>query len=499
MKTITYLTTIAFLILSFSALSGQPSGTGGSAQTLGLSGESGTGNPGDLSKPLPYRPVFWVHGLGGDPQISWQVAGAETENKYMIESLYPGYTQTGLNGAGKNLRVYINHHTEGKNFVKAPFAIGHSQGGLAMRAAAFEAIKTFGEDFPVKGIVTFGTPHNGAPIIDNIPEIIQLLEEGCLELIDGPLTELLETNFLLDLITNSKDVRNKLGPLACGLVATGISSEFASFQSRSGKDFSYQNPSEYFQNLKKETFPDIQKVAFGGKETEPVLLRQMAWMSKSPESVDPWQANPDDEYVNSFNDLILKYKAKADANSSSANSWRNKRWLCLTHPICHLFVNSKIRGFEQTSSSYKRGYSWLNSLNEKWKVLIGASEYRDQQNFEVCKCAYFIHGDYRSWSVVSNCEDELSCRNKSQHSNDGSWSYECDCTQEIASAGFYQIDDSDGVIPFRTSIAFPGVHHFSQMLGSNHQQMRNDKNADEKINELMAGRYGDLFITKKRK
>lgn len=499
MKTIFYFTALSLLILNMSVLLGQPSGGGGSAQTLGLSGESGTRNPGDLSGIKPYRPVFWTHGLGGDPLVSWQVAGAETENNYLIESLYPGYTQTGLNGAGKNLRTYINQITEGKKYDRAPFAICHSQGGLAMRAAAFESIKTFGEDFPVKGIVTFGTPHNGAPIIDNIPDIIQLLEEGCEELLDGPLTELVETNFLLDLITNSKDVLNKLGPLSCGLLSAGISSEFSSFQSRSGKDFSYQNPSEYFQNLKKETFPDIQKVAFGGKETEPVLLRQMAWMAKSPESVGPWQANPDDDYVNSFNDLILKYRAKADSYSAMANFEKRNRWMCTINPLCYMFVNNQIREYEKISKGYTRGYLWLNSLNEKWKVIIGASEYRDQAIYDVCKCAYFVDGDYRSWSVVSSCEDELACRNKSQYSNDGSWSYECDCASEIVSAGFFQTDDSDGVIPYRTSIAFPGVHHYSDMPGSNHQQMRNDVNTKIKMDALMDGSISDFFVTSKRK
>lgn len=57
--------------------------------------------------------------------------------------------------------------------------------------------------------------------------------------------------------------------------------------------------------------------------------------------------------------------------------------------------------------------------------------------------------------------------------------------------------ESDGVVLASSAMAYPGadVGPDNALIGSNHQQMRNDSNLGAKLEELFAGDHGSYFET----
>lgn len=57
--------------------------------------------------------------------------------------------------------------------------------------------------------------------------------------------------------------------------------------------------------------------------------------------------------------------------------------------------------------------------------------------------------------------------------------------------------DSDGVVEEGSARDFPGATQV-QLLGSNHQQMRNDENTRIALLDLFQGDHGSYFVTPER-
>jgi hypothetical protein len=119
-----------------------------------------------------------------------------------------------------NIYVQIDKHTE-KDFI-----IAHSQGGIVAR----EWLRNMEESpsqFPkyAHGLVTFGTPHTGAQVLNNTrPDMENKLpaffNEACISLATANVTEKVNASFFTRLLL-SNTVRNAIGA-GCSILSESI-------------------------------------------------------------------------------------------------------------------------------------------------------------------------------------------------------------------------------------------------------------------------------------
>lgn len=143
------------------------------------------------------RSVIWIHGLGGhgdlsasDESNSWIQASSTSDINYQMESRRPDYSDVSLDAASTTLRTQLEDY----DLSTDAFLIAHSQGGIVSRQFD-KYIHDLGWERTFNGVVTFGTPHGGAMILNNRDLIVQWLDEACDDLGNGPWQETLDDSF----------------------------------------------------------------------------------------------------------------------------------------------------------------------------------------------------------------------------------------------------------------------------------------------------------------
>ena len=152
------------------------------------------------------RLIYMVHGLGGG-ENTWAKAahaiqlGALGFPARKAVALRPTYSEFTLSGAGVDLHNALvgfdNHMAPGMDF-NHNFIIGSSQGGLVARACD-QYEQTIEPERRFDGIVTFGTPHQGARILNNKQMLLDMIYDGLIAMKIGPTAEGIETSVVLDL------------------------------------------------------------------------------------------------------------------------------------------------------------------------------------------------------------------------------------------------------------------------------------------------------------
>lgn len=149
----------------YGQMMGGNNGTNINIQGTQLNPNNPTGNPGPDHHE---RDIFWIHRLGGSAS-SWSTASGWAYDNYLV-NCHSNITYTenqSIFGAGNSIRNDIGLYNQGD---AEDFIIAHSQGGLVARAAIYdqycrgaghEELKSIG------GFVTFGSPHQGARLLNN--------------------------------------------------------------------------------------------------------------------------------------------------------------------------------------------------------------------------------------------------------------------------------------------------------------------------------------------
>jgi len=157
--------------------------------------------------PEPERRVYWVHGYqGGDNDFVR--ASTDVETRFKVKSIAPNYTsdQNSLFAAANDLEEEIRDQIGFKVGTEQDFIISHSMGGLvARRMGIFNNEGEEGRAF--NGLITFGTPHQGAfaaDVLINNPQLIDLtLTDACQALSEGPVLEAINNEvFDLNILGN---------------------------------------------------------------------------------------------------------------------------------------------------------------------------------------------------------------------------------------------------------------------------------------------------------
>ncbi len=404
-----------------------------------------------------FRRVFWVHGLNGST-LAWRRAAFASE--HVIDTLlnFPPrklnsiteldyHEQLPLENAGGELDDIIRGKANwaGSDTMRN-FLIGHSQGGLVIRAMYQQLVCVDGESLNEQvagGYVTFHTSHQGAHLLSNINIGYQIAENMCQKLGLGPAAEFIEnlddikievlnlTNIKLDpselisydLIEKSVDSICKYSSTIIGTLLTNM------FVKPITVD--YNVGAAYLDELNNSCIQvdtGVYKIAFYGTEPqEHIFARTLHYLMDDPNTYvhagrnyGYFGANYDFYLWDVMKGWKLEYIAKAEEYRTRAENLENlyeknnckyfehqfsgKNSDCWLH-ILNILDNPllwfdgeldettcykcydwwiKIPRYKKISHAFQEGVDWFEGIDHEWQVFIGAYEATWSKHCDCC-------------------------------------------------------------------------------------------------------------------
>ncbi|MBK9454092.1 MAG: hypothetical protein IPO24_00215 [Bacteroidetes bacterium] len=449
------------------------------------------------------RNVYFIHGLGGQGDedgtvgISWSQASLWSEQEYYINSHRPDYADISLDFAAAELKSDLEGF--GAPDVHS-FLIAHSQGGIVSRRLDQYYVtgelglepRTFG------GLVTFGSPHQGAMILNNRDDLVEWSGNSCEALSAGPLVEEVESSFFLDLLLSSTDI-DAFQTSVCNYLENGIV-PFVFKDYYAGITESYKVGSEQI-NALNDFVPEIPYVCFYGEETEPILWHTLTHVFPGHEpnntvtyGLEPFGAGGDNTLVEYADAMTNKYYTKYYAYDYLADMYSELVYgvdlttiFCYMSILCATSATNSMNECREISDAYKIGYDWFSEANKTWQGIIGAGSLVESSN--TCYCM-----DWGPLGDVNPDEYEVGpgedCATEDVDTDCTSWT-----------SYIWEVKASDGVVLVESASECNGQVSgliTRSMPGSNHFAMRNDENIEIKLIELYDGLHGEYFSTPSR-
>lgn len=450
------------------------------------------------------RIIFFVHGLGGQGDedgttgISWIQASLWSEAEYMVNSVRPDYNNTSLEAAAMELKADMEMYADAD---EDALVIAHSQGGIvARRVDEMYSTGEFGfEPRTFGGLVTFGTPHQGAMILNNVDDLQAWIGEACTELSAGPVAEVVEDNFFLDLLLAPADYEaftNEFCSTVEEQVLPVVMDDYLA-----GTTSAYSVGAEYLADL--NTFdPEIPYVCLWGVENDPVLWNTIAHLFPGREpnntvtyGLDPFGATNDQTAVYFADAMIGKYWSKYVAYNDLYNYYNDlltgfdmTTILCYLVPLCAGDAWLAREDAEVLRDAYERGYDWMADANIVWEQIIGARTLLPSG--ATCTCM--------DWGPLGDLEMETYDAGPDGICETDDADTYCSITVEYD----WLIKESDGVVLKESASECIGNTNagilYRQMDESNHFSMRNDEQTRLKLFNLYEGHYSLRYKTNKR-
>lgn len=496
----------------------------------------------NLSSTSPRRVIFLVPGLNGDYN-AWRDVRDETggdtdeypayparkaEMRMLGTKNGPGYSQdAGLASAAKDVWDYmsnLNYHQLQVGPVGDNIAIGHSQGGLVLRAVEY-ATSALGRQPYFGGLVTFGSPHQGAEILTNgLPRSLggdgqlgDFIGDFCIAITDGPMQEQLQLNnqffFRLVRLLNLDDQALNLRDEICRVLSDSILPHYIlkDYTANITQDYlahnSRNNQPNFLLSVLNQHQPGIPMVAFYGVEDEPVFWRQLGSIAQNVHSYPAFQADPDQSFVNAYAQTQINYRAKqllyqkkADDYASYAQTACNvflilNPFTSATSTILCLVFKSKRDRYQKVADAYGKGNTFLKKANDRWKGIIGARKTLAVQNGYICECDYLTAGFTTSTPVqnVWECTAGIAMTSQGKRL----------CQLYPKTDLVIKEYENDGVVLASSAKQLPGAlvnpalsDLDYRMDHTNHQQMRNSSETARKLKRLFDfPDYGYFFMT----
>ncbi len=283
--------------------------------------------------------VIWVHGYGETTNTQWasysqlflQERQMTTDNRF--------YTNTdGIVNMGNRVRVSI---TEGN---ANTILVGHSMGGVAAAEA----------DEGVRGIITFGSPIDGAHIADAVANgaVGRETSYAIREMIAGPASQFF-ANFIVAIIVNQSISGGLMGRLIENMITNIIT---ASHNNDSFRDL--KTNSAYMNS--KSFLTATPKISVWGNENSPAHYR-LASSAKS-------NGANDTEIVNVVSQVTGVYQG-----------FQTRNHIAGAAAIVGGFWNPWAWGVAALkfyrASQWRRGKDYLNGSEASYKWLVGAYRY----------------------------------------------------------------------------------------------------------------------------
>ncbi|MFZ1496687.1 MAG: hypothetical protein WAS72_06485, partial [Saprospiraceae bacterium] len=447
-------------------------------------------NPNPTPPPVDdYREIIWLHGLGGDGS-SWADAPDATTSSGTAVAGYPkrkarSYVMDYSTYGGHPILSAIEQinnvvlgdirpqveDTKDMNFV-----IAHSQGGVIARGLddkyiQQEANPNEDDSRLFNGIVTFGTPHQGAQVLNNKDMFEPFAIRACEGLTVAPITELVESNPILDIFSGT--IQEKRLQLCEFFGETLLPLVFNDFDQQITEG--YKVGGDFITDLNNAPPSPINKVAFYGIEQDNNDLFWRLFYSLVKTKVNDFPTfgaqNGEQHFVDSINMVRMRYQglmefAQSEIDWLDDNLW----WLCpvsiLDAAIACVNALSAQNDHVERRNAYRIAIDWYNNVNNQYKTIIGA-RIRHEIVDTYCRCEMQV-------TYQNPCPEDCG---------------------EISVVDYvtYTEKPSDGVVLAESAMNFPGLaspNHARVLQGSNHQQMRNDQNTKIALKALFSGNEG---------
>jgi hypothetical protein len=448
----------------------------------------------------PQRNIVFVHGLGGT-EFSWarmealhsKFNGGITIPNWALtktDSKSITYAQTNLVTAGVIAAGEITQKMQemrGNSIITAPnydILIAHSQGGLVSREA-HKAMVTSNQTIPFGGIITFGTPHGGAQIVNSIlaGHVSNWLASSCNRITEGPFQEGTNSNTIFtiaSLLLNATEAKQKLCNQAISNLGPFIfdnSSATPAIKSDFAVNAVPLNTLNNFGN------PGIEKISAYGIEEEPVFWRQVYSFTNDPNIENFFEANYDDQIVN---DAIVNLN-KSINKVARYQFLMDYYWYSgafLSPPAVLQYIADK-----KSRDGWRKTQDFWENANNEYKTLIGGNVTNYGFNGE-CTLSYYDYGNLvGQGTTYTNTPEECY---------DISYGSATSSTEGSPVYNSYNVAvPSDALVTEESQKAFPGATTIL-MNKSNHQQMRNDSNTKDVLNRIYNGEFG-IYWTMPRK
>jgi hypothetical protein len=503
----------------------------------------------NFNKSDKYTNIYWVHGLNGSSD-TWKMPALCTEYGD-IELGFPArkansiiftgngngnqtYTEAfGIDVASMDLAHQADHsqidHTE------YDFIIAHSQGGIVAR----DWLRKIDNDpnhyqNDVHGLVTFGTPHLGAQIINETRSNLKnrakpFLIDACKALSSPMIHEQVNSNFITRLLLSSDNISKILDATCSGLTNTILPFALQGFEKPTTEDFYVGSPflTGYTKsNVKIEGLSEhklnVPFVQFFGIEDEPVFWRYVSSIQRMDEDNDAetskkFAYDDDDALIEKvsllINDFQSKYNGALDKYLDDAKYYGVYEFLRMAS--LNIYKNKSLKDGEELLYSYDCAINWLNNANEYYKNCIVGAMVLKQTNYycmsevvDICLNQQAIERNQYSSSKVSATSANIcpQISTSSQYTTtdkDGYWRCTHMDNKYVAYENIYEYKESDGVVlaesaggtilydPIKSYIKIP-------LQSSNHFQMVNSKVTKQELIKLYDGDYGNIFKVGKR-
>ena len=208
------------------------------------------------------RPVIWVHGLGEDG-TTWDIY----DNLFDAERQIDGRSREYNDGAG--VAAFANAvnngittdfpGTSGPGCIN--IGVGHSLGGLAIRE--LDRTRT-GNNRRLGGLITIGTPNDGAPIVNSIQngDVTDVMNDACERLSAGPFSEIPYVPVVVQGVSNN---------IICNILSNNLLDGIFQTQAAGPSPADAAVGSPFLTTLNSSS-PNIPAISIRGNENSPVLL-----------------------------------------------------------------------------------------------------------------------------------------------------------------------------------------------------------------------------------
>jgi hypothetical protein len=498
--------------------------------------------------------VIWLHGLNGNTD-SWNIAAHATQFGY--PGIFPArkarsvrgpasssshpvqfYSESsGIVGAARDLENGVPVYINSSNKTKWDYIIAHSQGGIVAREwlrqmdqspATFQKL--------ANGLVTFGTPHAGAEVINNTRPTLRnklpaFFKEACVALGGAVVIPKINSNFLTRMLI-SNNMQKVLTDEACGLssnliIPYALDNYFKSTTNDYfvGAPFLEGTPTSQGLSQYELNVPVVQ---FYGVEQQPVMWRFMSSnLNIGHDYLDNTQKifgyNQDDQLQIKVQGMINEFDAKSILEDREIEHQRGiinkakKSFIYLRQAITAV---DKIKIAQENKHAYVKAKNWLADANEVYQVeLLG-----DKKTQVVMECHLIEELDcydpnknpkgfmppiklimehkYRgtgAFCTGPSIADKYT--NYKFPGNDGTnWTGNCEGTQLfLPSLKIIHVPlENDGVVLLnsaasRIKVKTGNSHAIRIMPETNHDQMKNSEQTKYALNNLYNGNLGYFF------
>ncbi|MEZ5032896.1 MAG: hypothetical protein R2787_16020 [Saprospiraceae bacterium] len=451
------------------------------------------------------RKIFWLHGLGGD-EGSWANGNAYTLNFWSnsVQTDLMDYSKqqsSDFNVAAaavfSKMDPGIKNDPELQEKMRQNYIIAHSMGGLVGRKLD-QLFDQDGETVkPYGGLVTFGSPHQGAKLADlkaNHPEVIeQFIHQTCVSLLSGPTIEFIKTNAItrwIDRFAFWTKLGDWMTDNACEK-ASGLIFNLASAEFTMPIEASLAPGSQDLEEI--SAWPpassNLHSVAFYGEEfdeNEDMAIRFLFSAIHPATEYPLMQADQmDDDAIADANKIRDEYLEKEKFYRNLAK--KNPEGIIQVKKVFPPKVKIITQGdLYDMANAFKKGVTWFDNLNNRWKFMIGALQMVPNGN-TLCYCSC---NEYNPNGPAFEFVNPISCSEDCSIFED--MYINCTGFEEPEMVGFNTT--SDGLVIKESALGFPNAKYPPRLMnGSGHMQMRNDSELKEALDALYGGDVNGYF------